>query len=40
MTEQDLAEYRPRLREVPCVPYRARRVCGMGPPTSGGVVDR
>jgi gamma-glutamyltranspeptidase/glutathione hydrolase len=33
----DLANYLPRLREVVCMPYRARQVCGMGPPTSGGV---
>jgi len=37
MTERDLAEYRPLMREVVCTPYRNRRVCGMGPPTSGGV---
>ncbi|WP_270938145.1 gamma-glutamyltransferase family protein, partial [Falsiroseomonas oryzae] len=37
LTEADLAGYRPARREVVCVPYRARRVCGMGPPTSGGV---
>jgi gamma-glutamyltranspeptidase/glutathione hydrolase len=33
----DLANYVPRLRAVVCMPYRARQVCGMGPPTSGGV---
>jgi gamma-glutamyltranspeptidase/glutathione hydrolase len=37
MTLQDLAEYRPLLREVVCASYRGRQVCGMGPPTSGGV---
>jgi gamma-glutamyltranspeptidase/glutathione hydrolase len=37
MTEQDMADYAPRRREVVCLPYRNRRVCGMGPPTSGGV---
>jgi gamma-glutamyltranspeptidase/glutathione hydrolase len=37
MTERDLADYAPRRREVVCLPYRGRRVCGMGPPTSGGV---
>lgn len=37
LTEGDLAAYRPEMREVVCAPYRARRVCGMGPPTSGGV---
>ncbi|WP_137177847.1 gamma-glutamyltransferase [Roseomonas sp. AR75] len=34
---QDLANYVPRLRAVVCQPYRARQVCGMGPPTSGGI---
>jgi gamma-glutamyltranspeptidase/glutathione hydrolase len=37
LTEADLAAYQPRRRQVPCQPYRAYRVCGMGPPTSGGV---
>lgn len=37
MTLADLAAYRPLRREVVCQSYRARRVCGMGPPTSGGV---
>ncbi|WP_372619696.1 gamma-glutamyltransferase [Falsiroseomonas sp.] len=37
LTEADLAAYRPAIRELACVPYRQRRVCGMGPPTSGGV---
>jgi gamma-glutamyltranspeptidase/glutathione hydrolase len=37
LTMQDLADYRPLRRAVVCVPYRARQVCGMGPPTSGGV---
>jgi len=37
MTEDDLAGYRAEMREVVCAPYRGRRVCGMGPPTSGGV---
>jgi gamma-glutamyltranspeptidase/glutathione hydrolase len=37
LTMGDLAEYRPERRALACVPYRARRVCGMGPPTSGGV---
>jgi gamma-glutamyltranspeptidase/glutathione hydrolase len=37
LTLADLANYLPRLRGVVCMPYRARQVCGMGPPTSGGV---
>ncbi len=37
LTAEDLAGYQPLMREVVCLPYRARRVCGMGPPTSGGV---
>jgi gamma-glutamyltranspeptidase/glutathione hydrolase len=37
LTEADLAAYRPRLREVVCTAYRERRVCGFGPPTSGGI---
>jgi gamma-glutamyltranspeptidase/glutathione hydrolase len=37
MTLSDLADYRPLPREVVCLPHRARQVCGMGPPTSGGV---
>jgi gamma-glutamyltranspeptidase/glutathione hydrolase len=37
MTEADLATYQPRRREAVCPPYRAWRVCGMGPPSSGGV---
>ncbi|MFQ3591977.1 MAG: gamma-glutamyltransferase [Gemmataceae bacterium] len=37
MTAADLAAYRPLQREPVCVPYRAWRVCGMGPPSSGGV---
>jgi gamma-glutamyltranspeptidase/glutathione hydrolase len=37
MTEADLATYEPRRRQVVCQPYRAQRVCGFGPPTSGGI---
>jgi gamma-glutamyltranspeptidase / glutathione hydrolase len=38
MTEADLAGYRVVLREPVCVAYRgAHEVCGMGPPSSGGV---
>jgi len=34
---EDLAGYRAVRRAPLCAPYRAWRVCGMGPPTSGGV---
>ncbi len=37
LTMQDLAEYEVKLREPVCVEYRAYEVCGMGPPTSGGL---
>jgi gamma-glutamyltranspeptidase/glutathione hydrolase len=37
MSAADLADYAPLRRAVVCQPYRGRRVCGMGPPTSGGV---
>jgi gamma-glutamyltranspeptidase/glutathione hydrolase len=37
MTREDLAAYWVILREPVCRPYRAFEVCGMGPPSSGGV---
>lgn len=37
MTLVDLAAYRPVQRDPVCVLYRAWRVCGMGPPSSGGI---
>ena len=37
MTLADLANYRATKRPVPCNNYRAYKVCGMGPPSSGGV---
>jgi len=37
MTGQDLAEYRAVKREPVCGAYRAYQVCGMGPPSSGGI---
>lgn len=37
LTEADLGTYQPRRRAVVCQPYRAHSVCGMGPPTSGGI---
>ena len=36
LTLADLAGYRARERDPVCVPYRDHRVCGMGPPSSGG----
>jgi len=37
MTEQDLAIYRAKERAAVCGSYRAYRVCGMPPPSSGGI---
>ncbi|MEE8559182.1 MAG: gamma-glutamyltransferase family protein, partial [Alphaproteobacteria bacterium] len=37
MTLADLEGYRAKRRGPVCAPYRAWRVCGMGPPTSGGI---
>jgi gamma-glutamyltranspeptidase/glutathione hydrolase len=37
MTETDLADYVPVRRSPVCGAYRAFRICGMGPPSSGGV---
>jgi gamma-glutamyltranspeptidase/glutathione hydrolase len=37
LTMQDLAGYRVVLRDPVCRPYRVYRVCGMGPPSSGGI---
>ncbi len=37
LSEQDLASYRAREREPVCAPYREWKVCGMAPPSSGGV---
>ena len=34
---EDLAHYRARAREPLCAPYRLWKVCGMPPPSSGGV---
>lgn len=33
----DLARYQAKLREPVCVPYRVWQVCGMPPPSSGGI---
>ncbi|MGE0723467.1 MAG: gamma-glutamyltransferase [Alphaproteobacteria bacterium] len=37
MTLADLAGYRAVERAPVCTPYRTWRVCGMGPPSSGGI---
>ena len=37
MTAADLAAYRAKPRPPICVAYRVYRICGMGPPSSGGI---
>ena len=37
LTEADLAAYRAREREALCGSYRTHRICGMPPPSSGGI---
>ncbi|MCS6854861.1 MAG: gamma-glutamyltransferase [Elioraea sp.] len=37
LSPADLSAYAPRERDPVCVLYRVWRVCGMGPPSSGGV---
>lgn len=37
MTLADLANYRAKKRDPVCINYRAYVVCGMGPPSSGGL---
>jgi gamma-glutamyltranspeptidase/glutathione hydrolase len=37
LTERDLRAYRVKMREPICLDYRGYQVCGMGPPTSGGL---
>lgn len=34
---EDLRDYRPKIREPVCGPYRQWRICGMPPPSSGGI---
>lgn len=36
MTPADVTAYTAREREAVCAPYRTYRICGMGPPSSGG----
>ena len=37
LSESDLAHYRAKQREPVCGPYRQWKVCGMPPPSSGGI---
>ncbi|MBV7265547.1 gamma-glutamyltransferase [Erythrobacter ani] len=37
MTTADITAYQAKDRNAVCAPYRTYRVCGMGPPSSGGV---
>ncbi|WP_324261731.1 gamma-glutamyltransferase [Altererythrobacter sp. H2] len=37
MTAGDVAGYQAKPREALCTTYRRHRICGMGPPTSGGI---
>lgn len=37
MTLEDLASYRTKKREPLCTPYRGKQICGMPPPSSGGI---
>lgn len=38
MTTEDIASYQAKERSPVCAPYRQYRVCGMGPPSSGGII--
>ncbi len=37
MTMEDLAGYTAKQREPLCTPYRGKEICGMPPPSSGGI---
>lgn len=37
LSATDLADYRPIKREAVCGPYRVWKICGMPPPSSGGI---
>lgn len=37
LTKEDMARYRVIARAPVCIDYRAHQVCGMGPPSSGGL---
>ncbi|MBO6519125.1 MAG: gamma-glutamyltransferase [Rhodospirillales bacterium] len=38
ITAEDFASYMAKKRDPVCVTYRVFRVCGMGPPSSGGIL--
>lgn len=37
ITREDLAGYSVKMREALCSPYRGKDICGMPPPSSGGI---
>jgi len=37
MTYWDFDDYRAKIRKPVCAPYRAYKICGMGPPSSGAL---
>jgi len=37
MTAEDLSGYTVKMREPLCTPYRGKEICGMPPPSSGGL---
>jgi len=37
LSTSDIANYRAKLRPPACITYRVYQVCGMGPPSSGGL---
>lgn len=37
MTVEDLADYTVKQRDPLCTPYRGKEICGMPPPSSGGI---
>jgi gamma-glutamyltranspeptidase/glutathione hydrolase len=37
MTAQDMSGYTAKKREPLCTPYRGKQICGMPPPSSGGI---
>ncbi|EHB54929.1 gamma-glutamyltransferase [Mycolicibacterium rhodesiae JS60] len=37
ITTEDLADYRSKIREPLCISYRDKQVCGVPPPSAGGI---
>ncbi|MEK9846636.1 MAG: gamma-glutamyltransferase [Rhodospirillaceae bacterium] len=37
MKESDIKDYKAKRRSILCLPYRSWNICGMPPPTSGGI---